>query len=49
MSYLVAGFLLGFAGAYIAHEPLTFGRVAILTASGLLFLCKNLLARKRTQ
>lgn len=49
IGYLIAGVFLGFAGAYIAHAPLTMGRIAMLAAFGILFLCKNLLARKRTQ
>jgi hypothetical protein len=44
-SYLSAGLLLGFAGAYVGRVPLTFGQIAILAASGILFLCKDLFKR----
>jgi hypothetical protein len=46
LSRFAAGLLLGFAGAYIVHSPLTVGHIAILAAIGVLFLCKDLLARK---
>jgi hypothetical protein len=47
-SCLSAGLLLGFAAAYIAHAPLTMGRVAIIAAFGILFLANSLASPKRT-
>ena len=44
--YLAAGLLLGFAAAYIAHAPLTMGRVAIIASFGILFFANGLLSRK---
>jgi hypothetical protein len=44
-SYLSAGLLLGFAGAYVGRVPLTMGRVTILAGFGILILCKKLLYR----
>jgi hypothetical protein len=49
LSRFAAGLLFGFAGAYIVHSPLTVGHIAILAAIGVLFLCKDLLARKLRQ
>ena len=45
MRYLAAGLLLGFASAYVAHAPLTVGRITILAAFGILVLCKDLSRR----
>jgi len=42
MNYLVAGLLLGFASAYVAHVPLTVGKIAILAAFGILILANGL-------
>jgi len=39
------GLLLGFASAYIAHVPPTFGQIAILAMVGILFLCQGLFKR----
>lgn len=45
MSYLVAGLLLGFSSAYIAHAPLTMGKVAVLISAGLMVLAGKLSRR----
>ena len=43
VSLSAGGLLLGFAAAYIAHVPLTFGQITILAVSGGLLLGRTLL------
>jgi hypothetical protein len=44
-----AGLLLGFAGAYLVHSPLTVGQITIVAAFGPLLLAKGLSRRVRIQ
>jgi hypothetical protein len=42
----IAGLLLGFAAAYVAHKPLTLGQVVIVAGFGTVLLCKALFFRR---